>query len=114
MSRKQVHKNLPVVYLRPRTKGVMTVKNLKILDVILSETKDLCSKHRFFALKQGLRMTVVLVGLGLPGLLSAQGTMTGIEMGSLTAPVTVKLTLPKAEEMALAGNPHIHAADKRV
>jgi outer membrane protein TolC len=40
--------------------------------------------------------------------------MAGMEMGSATAPTTIELTLPKAEEMALGGNPHIHAADKRV
>jgi outer membrane protein TolC len=40
--------------------------------------------------------------------------MSGMEMGSSTAPTTIELTLPIAEEMALKGNPHIHAADKRV
>lgn len=37
--------------------------------------------------------------------------MAAMEMGS---PATIEMTLPKAEEMALAGNPHIRAADKRV
>ena len=34
-------------------------------------------------------------------------------MESSTAPTTIELTLSKAEEMALDGNPRIHAADKR-
>lgn len=40
--------------------------------------------------------------------------MAGMDMGSSTAPATIDLTLPKAEELALKGNPQIHAADKRV
>jgi outer membrane protein TolC len=40
--------------------------------------------------------------------------MAGMNMGVSTAPTTIELTLPKAEEMALEGNPHILAADKRV
>lgn len=40
--------------------------------------------------------------------------MAGMEMGSNGSPATIELTLPKAEELALEGNPHIHAADKRV
>ena len=43
--------------------------------------------------------------MGVFGLTSAQ------EANS--APSTVELTLQKAEELALAGNPHIHAADDR-
>ncbi len=57
--------------------------------------------------------TLFLAVLGFCGSLWAQD-MAGMEMGSLTAPTTIELTLPKAEEMALMGNPHIHAADKRV
>src|SRR5581483_11169042 len=45
---------------------------------------------------------------------SGAAEMSPMEMGSSTAPVTVELTLQKAEDMALKGNPHIHAADKRV
>lgn len=40
--------------------------------------------------------------------------MAGMDMGSSAAPATIELTLPEAEEMASRGNPHIHAADKRV
>ena len=39
--------------------------------------------------------------------------MAGMKLGSSTALTTINLTLSKAEEMALQGNPHIHAADKR-
>ena len=38
--------------------------------------------------------------------------MAGMEMGN-AAPATIDLTLSKAEELALEGNPHIHAADDR-
>jgi outer membrane protein TolC len=40
--------------------------------------------------------------------------MVGMEMTGSGAPATIELTLLKAEELALKGNPHIHAADKRV
>ena len=40
--------------------------------------------------------------------------MAGMEMGTNGSPATIELTLPKAEELALERNPHIHAADKRV
>ena len=40
--------------------------------------------------------------------------MAGMEMEASGAPATIELTLPKAETLALQGNPHIHAADKRV
>ena len=33
--------------------------------------------------------------------------------GAASFPATISLTLAKAEELALAGNPHIHAADER-
>ena len=76
--------------VRAHAKGVMTVKN---------------SKLNF------LTLFLTVFGLGEP--LWAVD-MAGMEMGSSTIPATISLTLPKAEEMALSGNPHIHAADKRV
>ncbi len=44
------------------------------------------------------------------------GWLMGLRQGSAQetlAPVTIVLTLPKAQEMALSGNPHIHAASAR-
>lgn len=52
-----------------------------------------------------------LVSLGVVGFGHADD-MHGMDMGS--APATIDLTLQKAEELALNGNPHIHAADKLV
>ncbi|HET9870896.1 MAG TPA: hypothetical protein VFR02_10435, partial [bacterium] len=36
-----------------------------------------------------------------------------MEMGNTAAPATIELTLSRAEELALEGNPLIHAADDR-
>ena len=52
-----------------------------------------------------------LFSLGFVGLGRAED-MPGMNMGS--APATIGLTLQKAEDLALKGNPHIHAADKLV
>jgi len=60
-----------------------------------------------------LEFLTLLVVLGIGGSLRAD-EMAGMEMGSSSAPQTIGLTLPIAEEMALKGNPHVHAADKRV
>ncbi len=78
-----------MAYLRPQTKGVMPVKNSNLI-----------------------YPTLFLAALGLSEPLGA-ADMAGMEIGS-TAPATIEITLPKAEEMALEGNPHIRAADKRV
>ena len=53
----------------------------------------------------------VFLALLEPGFAAEMG---GMEMGPNGSPTTIELTLPKAEELALEGNPHIHAADKRV
>jgi outer membrane protein TolC len=52
-----------------------------------------------------------LIGFLLSTWLGSGGLVLAQEATS--APATVELTLQKAEELALAGNPHIHAADDR-
>ncbi len=53
---------------------------------------------------------IFIIGIGFTGQVFA--IETG-EASDLSAPTTVELTLQKAEDLALAGNPHIHAADDR-
>ena len=53
-----------------------------------------------------MKSIISILFLAFPALVLAQETGTG--------PATIALTLEKAEELALAGNPHIHAADYRV
>jgi len=52
-----------------------------------------------------------LIGFLLTTWMGVSGMVLAQEVTS--APSTVELTLQKAEELALAGNPHIHAADDR-
>ncbi len=63
-----------------------------------------------------VKIAITLIAFSTLGLTKnlLAADMQGMDMGGTTAPTTIELTLPKAEEMALKGNPHIHAADKRV
>ncbi len=47
------------------------------------------------------------------GTMSQAEEMPGMDHGADGAPSTILMTLAKAEELALAGNPHIKAADER-
>lgn len=58
-------------------------------------------------------LTLFLAVFGFGGPLGA-ADMTGMNMEASTTQTTINLTLAKAEEMALGGNPHIRAAEKRV
>lgn len=57
---------------------------------------------------------LLLVGFVLSmGVKLHAAEMAGMDHGAGGVPSTILLTLPKAEELALSGNPHIHAADDR-
>jgi outer membrane protein TolC len=61
-----------------------------------------------------LIFTTLFLTLMGQGVSVCASDMAGMEMAEFGAPATIELTLLRAEELALKGNPHIHAADKRV
>jgi outer membrane protein TolC len=60
------------------------------------------------------KFILMTLGLALLGRAASASEMASMEMSASGAPTTIELTLLKAEELALQGNPLIHAADKRV
>ncbi|HJT24177.1 MAG TPA: TolC family protein, partial [bacterium] len=65
---------------------------------------------------KNLKLILTILSFALTGswIPARAADMAGMNMGNGAAPATLELSLPKAEELALLGNPHIHAVDKLV